>query len=49
MVVPQDIENNHQLDSRSFEKLFREYFSPLMSFALKILGNDIWGKPSRKR
>jgi RNA polymerase sigma-70 factor (ECF subfamily) len=28
------------LDEHSFEKLFREYFSPLMAFARKILGDE---------
>jgi RNA polymerase sigma-70 factor (ECF subfamily) len=40
MVVPQDTQNENQLDSRSFERLFREYFSPLMAFARKILRNE---------
>lgn len=29
-----------RLDDGSFERLFREYFTPLMKFAIKIIGNE---------
>ena len=40
MTVLQGIQGPDRLDPRSFERLFREYFTPLMNFAVKILGNE---------
>lgn len=40
MTVPQDSRNVQGLDHRSFERLFRQYFTPLMNFAIKILENE---------
>ncbi len=40
MTADKRIEPLKNLDQGSFESLFREYFSPLMAFARKILGDE---------
>lgn len=40
MTAGKSLHNTDRLDEHSFEKLFREYFSPLMAFARKILGDE---------
>lgn len=40
MVTEKSLNRNKKLDPGSFETLFREYFTPLISFARKILGDE---------
>jgi len=40
MTVEKRLNPDQGMDNRSFEKLFKEYFTPLMSFAKKILVDE---------
>lgn len=40
MTIEKSREMGHRLEGRQFEQLFREFFTPLMAFARKILGDE---------
>ncbi len=40
MTIEKRLIPKRKLDNVSFEKLFREYFSPLMAFARRILADE---------
>ncbi len=40
MTIEKSVEMGGRLEGRNFERLFRDYFPPLMAFARKILGDE---------